>query len=66
MANSAGEPLLVARDLFKAYTQGSNVEQVLNGVSLEVADQQTYAIARQSTRLRWLVCFELRGQDEVE
>jgi putative ABC transport system ATP-binding protein len=36
MVKSAGEPLLVARDLFKAYTQGTNVEQVLNGVSLEV------------------------------
>jgi putative ABC transport system ATP-binding protein len=36
MAKSAGEPLLVARDLHKAYTQGANTEQVLNGVSLEV------------------------------
>ena len=37
MVKSAGEPLLVARDLFKSYSQGGNVEQVLNGVSLEVA-----------------------------
>jgi putative ABC transport system ATP-binding protein len=36
MVNSAGGPLLAARDLHKAYTQGTNVEQVLNGVSLEV------------------------------
>jgi putative ABC transport system ATP-binding protein len=36
MVKPAGEPLLVARDLHKSYSQGGNVEQVLNGVSLEV------------------------------
>jgi putative ABC transport system ATP-binding protein len=36
MANSAGGPLLEARDLHKAYTQGTNVEQVLSGVSFEI------------------------------
>ncbi len=36
MGNLAGGCVLAARDLHKAYTQGTNVEQVLNGVSLEV------------------------------
>ncbi|MDP1793639.1 MAG: ATP-binding cassette domain-containing protein, partial [Acidimicrobiales bacterium] len=36
MEKLAGGPLLTARDLHKAYTQGSNTEQVLSGVSLEV------------------------------
>jgi putative ABC transport system ATP-binding protein len=36
MVKTAGEPVLVARDLHKSYSQGGNVEQVLNGVSLSV------------------------------
>jgi putative ABC transport system ATP-binding protein len=36
MVKTAGEPVLVARDLHKSYSQGGNVEQLLNGVSLSV------------------------------
>ncbi|HZN15651.1 MAG TPA: ABC transporter ATP-binding protein [Acidimicrobiales bacterium] len=36
MGIEAGEVVLAARDVYKAYTQGDSVEQVLSGVSLEV------------------------------
>ncbi|MEY2473958.1 MAG: putative transport system ATP-binding protein [Actinomycetota bacterium] len=44
MVTTAGEPLLEARDLHKAYTQGTNVEQVLNGVSLTVTSGRFVSI----------------------
>ncbi len=37
MGNDNGSPVLVARGVQKAYSQNGNVEQVLNGVSLDVA-----------------------------
>jgi putative ABC transport system ATP-binding protein len=70
MENSAGGPLLVARDLHKAYTQGTNVEQVLSGVSLEVAAGRFVSImgpsgSGKSTLLHLLGGLDTPDQGEV-
>ena len=70
MENSAGGPLLVARDLHKAYTSGSNVEQVLSGVTLEVAAGRFVSImgpsgSGKSTLLHLLGGLDTPDQGEV-
>jgi putative ABC transport system ATP-binding protein len=70
MENLAGGPLLVARDLHKAYTQGTNVEQVLSGVSLEVPAGRFVSImgpsgSGKSTLLHLLGGLDTPDQGEV-
>jgi len=70
MEKSAGGPLLVARDLHKAYSQGPNVEQVLNGVSLGVEAGRFVSImgpsgSGKSTLLHLLGGLDTPDQGEV-
>ncbi len=71
MGNQAGVSVLVARDLHKAYSQGGNVEQVLAGVSFEVAAGRFVSImgpsgSGKSTLLHLLGGLDTPDSGEVE